>query len=226
MIYFLIFVAEILLLFVFARSLTNNLARLLFKISRSRHFTFNTLAVIFLPGTLIHEIAHMLVAGIMFVPSGDISIFPEIDGDEVKFGSVKIAQTDPIRRFIIGVAPVLLGLFLILAILFFGQQFLSGQTPWWQITLVILLIFEIANTMFSSKKDMEGALVLFGVILIILGLLFAALYFTNTLTPILNWVTTINFPSLADLFKKSSMFLLIPLGIDLSLISIAKILKA
>lgn len=226
MLFFVLFIAEIVLLFIFARALTNNLARLLFKISHSRGFTFNTLAIIFLPGTIIHEISHMLIAGIMLVPSGDISIFPEIEGDEVRFGSVKIAQTDPIRRFIIGVAPVLFGLFLILAVLFLGGQFLNQQTPWWQIALVVLLVFEIANTMFSSKKDMEGALVFFGIIFIILSAVFGTLYFSNSLTSFLIWVSTINLPGFVEFFRKSSLLLLIPLGVNLVLITIAKLLKA
>jgi len=225
MIFFLVFVLEILFLFLFSRSLTNSLARLLYKISRSKSFAFNALAAIFLPGTLIHEIAHMLIAGLLFVPSGNITIFPEIDGNEVKFGSVKIAQTDPVRRFIIGVAPVIFGMFLILAVLFLSLQFYSQQTPWWQIALIVFLVFEIANTMFSSKKDMEGALVLFVVIFIILGSFLGALYFTQNLIPFLNLLGSLNFPNLVELLKKSSALLLIPIGLDLIFIAIAKIFK-
>lgn len=183
------------------------------------------LAVIFLPGTIIHEISHMLIAGVLFVDSGDIKIFPEIDGSEIRFGSVKIAQTDPVRRFIIGVAPVIFGLTLILAVLFLGLEYLSQGTPWWQITLVVLLVFEIANTMFSSKKDMEGALVFVGVLLIILGSFVGALYLTHSLATVLGWLSLINIPNLAQFFQKSASVLLIPLGINLVLIGIAKILR-
>ncbi|MFA5933314.1 MAG: hypothetical protein WCV81_03585 [Microgenomates group bacterium] len=225
MIFFLIFILEILFLFLFSRTLTNSLARLLYKISHSRGFTFNALAVIFLPGTLIHEIAHMLIAGLFFVPSGDITIFPEIDGDEVKFGSVKIAQSDPVRRFIIGVAPVFFGMFLILAVLFFSLQFYSSFTPWWQIALVIFLIFEVANTMFSSKKDMEGALVLFVVTAVLIGAFLGTLYFTDALMPFLSWIGTINFPDFSEFFKKSAGLMLIPMGLDLIFILLAKVFK-
>lgn len=225
MIYFIIFTAEILLIFLFSRSLTYSVARLLYKISHNKTFTFNALAVIFLPGTIIHEISHMLVAGVLFVDSGDIQIFPEIDGNEIRFGSVKIAQTDPVRRFIIGVSPVIFGLTLILAVLFLGLQFLSQNTPWWQIALVVLLVFEIANTMFSSKKDMEGAAVFLGVLLIILGSLGGALYLTHLLATVLGWLSLLKIPNLAQFFQKSALVLLIPLGINLVLIGIAKILR-
>ncbi len=225
MIYLLVFTAEILLIFLFSRVLTNSLARLLYKISKNRGFTFNVLAVIFLPGTIVHEISHMLVAGVLFVPSGDIKIFPEIDGNEIRFGSVKIAQTDPLRRFIIGVAPVIFGLTLILAVLFIGLGFLNYGTPWWQIALVVLIVFEIANTMFSSSKDMEGAFVFLGIILIILGSIMGALYLTHTLSIVLQWLSLIRIPNLVQFLQKSSTVMLIPLGINLVLVSVAKILR-
>lgn len=225
MIIFLIFILEIFLLFLFSRSLTNSLARLLYKISRSKGFTYNTLAVIFLPGTIIHEIAHMLIAGIMLVPSGDMEIFPQIDGDEIRFGSVKIAESDPIRRFIIGVAPVIFGLILMFAVLILSLQFFDSNTPWWQIALVIFLVFEIANTMFSSSKDMEGALVLFLVIFSLIVVFMATLYFTNNLSSFFNWLLSINFINLSDQLKQLVTFLLIPLGIDLVFIIPVKILR-
>lgn len=212
-------------MFLFSRSLTNALARLLYKISHSRSFTFNGLAVIFLPGTLIHEIAHMLIAGLFFVPSGDLTIFPEIEGDEVRFGSVKIAQSDPIRRFIIGVAPVIFGMFLILAVLFLSLQFYTSATPWWQIALIVFLVFEVANTMFSSKKDMEGAVILFVIFFVIVGAFLGALYYTNLLLPFLSWISSINYPNLTEFFRKSAGLMLIPIGLDLIFILIAKIFK-
>ncbi|MDD2823282.1 MAG: hypothetical protein PHQ59_04370 [Candidatus Daviesbacteria bacterium] len=226
MIFFLIFVLEILFLFLFSRSLTNSLARLLYRISHSRIFTYNALAVIFLPGTLVHELAHMLIAGMFLVPSGEISIFPEIDGDEVRFGSIKIAETEPVKRFFIGAAPIIFGMFIILALLFTSLQFYSSETPWWQLALVVFVVFEIANTMFSSKKDMEGALALFIVTFIILFSFFGALYFSNLLIPFLNWLGALHFPNLSELFKVFSLLLLIPITIDLLFIFIAKMLKA
>lgn len=228
MIIFLIFIAEIILLFLFSRSLTNSLARLLYKISRNKGFTYNVLAVIFLPGTIIHEIAHMLIAGIMFVPSGDMEIFPQIEGDEVRFGSVKIAESDPIRRFIIGVAPVIFGLILMFAVLIFSLQFFNASSPWWQIALVVFLVFEISNTMFSSSKDMEGALVLFLVIFFLIAVFLASLYFTNNLSGFLNWINSLlalQGQALQGYFKNLVVLLLIPLGIDLVFIIPVKILK-
>lgn len=225
MVIFLIFILEIFLLFLFSRSLTNSIARLLYKISRSKVFTYNALAVIFLPGTIIHEIAHMLIAGIMFVPSGDMEIFPQIEDDNVRFGSVKIAQSDPIRRFIIGVAPVIFGLILMFAVLVFSLQYFNSSTPWWQIALVIFLVFEIANTMFSSSKDMEGALVLFLVIFSLIVVFVATLYFTNNLSSFFNWLLSVNSINLSDQLKQLVTLLLIPLGIDLVFIIPVKILR-
>lgn len=141
---------------------------LLFSIlSKNKTTAIKIVAFILLPGTIVHEIAHMLVAEVLRVPTGEFSFVPEIlENQQVKAGSLKIAKTDPFRRAIIGLAPVTIGLGVILAIthIFFlplsnhliSQSF-RNITFSQIISLLIIFyaLFFISNTLFSSKEDLK-----------------------------------------------------------------------
>ena len=152
MIFLSIFIIEFILLFFLSKKLIKSLSLLIYKITKSQKAVVNILAILFLPGTIFHELAHLLTAGIMLVPVGEISVIPEIEGQparnatqsvaggNVKLGSVQIGKVDPLRLTIIGVAPVILGFLSILGILYFAGNF--QNLNWWQIALGLYLIFE------------------------------------------------------------------------------------
>ncbi len=214
MIFFLLFIIEFILLFFLAKKLIKSLFLLLFRITRSQNVVINALAVIFLPGTIIHELAHLLVAGIMLVPVGEISVLPEVEGNGVKLGSVQIGKVDPFRLTIIGVAPVLVGMVLIFGILYFGQS--SSHLAWWQIALGLYLIFEISNTMFSSKKDIAGTIGFVVAILVVFIAIIVALYFLRPLLLQNIWIRLLHqdWEPVSNFFKQSSLYLLVPLILD------------
>jgi hypothetical protein len=145
----------------------------------------------------------------MGVPVGEIEFMPRVDGDHVKLGSVQIAQTDPFRRFLIGAAPFIIGTLILLGILFYTVQnhFFNNI---FVILLVGYLVFEIGNTMFSSKKDMEGALELFGTIIVLM----IVFYLLGLRLPAINPNIILNQPLFQEVFKQGAIFLLAPLAID------------
>ena len=135
--------------------------RLVFEISGTSLLLFGSTrpgiwayTIFFLPGTVIHELSHWIVAEILQVRTGAITIFP--GGDEVagsqRLGSVATERSDPIRGFLIGVAPFVTGI-AILATL--GRLFQVGWTlyPWWQLGLIIYGIVVVGNSMLISKED-------------------------------------------------------------------------
>lgn len=216
MLYFLLFVFEFVLLFFLSKKLVNSLARILFKLTKSHTAVVKILAIIFLPGTIIHELAHLLFAGIIMVPVGEMSVIPEIGEKEVKLGSVQIGHSDPFRRALIGVAPVLFGLFCIAAIFLFiplGQS----TTPLWQTILALYLIFEVGNTMFSSKKDLEGMIVFVGTFVVLILSITAIVYFLKPelLSSFWTNLSSVNLDSASNFFKTTSTYLLVPLVLDL-----------
>lgn len=218
-----LFLAELLLLFLLSRSLTSALAKFFYTLTGSRGLTINILAVIFLPGTILHELAHIFVAGMMFVPVGRIEILPVIDGGEVRLGSAEIGQTDMLRRTVIGMAPIIVGLLVMVGTLWLSYGNLSKETPVWQVLLVLYVIFQVGNSMFSSKKDMEGAVALLVALLVILTAAITVTYLTG-LWP---FFAGLKFPQppLKGFLEKADLLLLIPLGVDVVFLGLAKLLN-
>src|SRR5260221_5738718 len=119
MLYALSFFIELFLLFFLSKQLTMVVSRYFFRISHSKNLTVYLMALLFFPGTLIHELSHFLMAHLVMVQTGKIEFWPKLEGDTVKLGSVEVAKTDPFRRLLIGMAPFLFGTVILLALLFY-----------------------------------------------------------------------------------------------------------
>jgi hypothetical protein len=163
MIWVLLF-AEFILLFMTSRFISKFLFILFYKIFKSTKASILFLAIIFFPGVAIHELSHFLMAEILFVKTGEIEFMPEVMGDEVEMGSIQIGKTDIVRRMLTGVAPIIMGSIFIFSILFyfftaitvenaFSSVFLGIQS-----VLIMWMVFVTTNTMFSSRRDLEGFL--------------------------------------------------------------------
>jgi hypothetical protein len=173
-----------------------------------------------LPGTIIHELAHMLTAGVMLVPVGEMEFLPEVTDHGVKLGSVQIGRTDPIRRMLIGVAPVLVGLGIIINIIFLVQANMVSL-PIWLIAVAAYLLFEISNTMFSSKKDLEGTVsFLVAIILIMVGIFIVSNLLGMQFS--INWLSTIKWDGVSVFLKILCLSLLFPIGVDLGIILLSR----
>lgn len=214
-----LFLSELIILFLLSRRLTSELSYLFYSIFRSRRAAVWMMAIIFLPGTIIHEFAHAIAAHILRVYVGKMELMPQLDGDSLKLGSVEVGKTDVIRNFFIGVAPFVIGTALLLVVLFYAfQNNVIGLNI---LTLFILLFtFIIANTMYSSKKDMEGAIE-FIIIVTIPALFF---YLLGVRIPGLNW-QTLNSGAIEEFFRSASLFLGLPILLDSALIIFARILR-
>jgi hypothetical protein len=202
-----IFFIELLILFFLSKYVTRKLAFFFYRVTRSKNISIYLLSFLFFPGTVLHELSHFLMAGLLRVQVHHIEFIPQIEGEHVKLGSVSISHCDPVRRFFIGVAPFMMGTALLLGVLFYAIQNELFKQPLFAV-LLGYLSFEISNTMFSSKKDMEGAIELIftvGTLVLIFSFLNLSLPFT---------INDIFTPKITNLFIKGSLFLLIPLCID------------
>ena len=164
--YFLLFALEIILLWRLARAVNSRFFGLL---------PTPVYILLFLPGTFLHELSHYIAAKLLFVRVGKFSLRPEKRETEIVLGSVAIEKTNIVKRLIIGAAPVIVGLFLIIGIVYLVVT-RELTSDWRVVAFLSYFIFVVGNTMFSSKKDMEGAwkVIIFslviGVILYLLGL--------------------------------------------------------
>lgn len=214
MYFILLFFIELFTLFLLSKQLTRQLSYLFHRVTKNKTLTVYLLAVLFLPGTIIHELAHFLMAKILFVYAGQIKILPELQGAQVKLGSVQIAKTDPIRRFLIGASPFFFGTIIIIGTMFSLFYFNSIDN---KLSLILAgyIIFEVGNTMFSSRKDMEGAIELLLVIVTI-----TILCYLFGFRPSLNHL---RFPQeTSAMIKQACFFLSMPISIDLILIGVCK----
>jgi len=216
MVFEVIFIIELLFLFFTSKIVHASIFRTAYRFTNSKGISITILSLIFFPGVLIHELSHLLMAGILFVPVGDMELVPKVEGESVTMGSVRVAQTDFIRRFFIGIAPLLMGGSLLLITIFYFAKDFSFEKIFvpFNIGVYILflyVIFVVVNTMFSSKKDMEGTVELLVVLLIIsVGAFFAAgAFLSQVLSQFLLSPRVVSIAYTADLL------LLLPVGINL-----------
>lgn len=71
---------------------------------------------VLLPGVLLHELSHWLMAQLLGVPTGRLRLTPSVQGKQVVLGSVEVQRTDPLRDSLVGLAPFLAGTLALLAI--------------------------------------------------------------------------------------------------------------
>lgn len=213
-----IFVAEFIILFLLSRVLSRAISASLFKLTNSSSWALQIFHFLFLPGVMVHELAHLISAEVMFVKTHGLSLTPVRHGDELTMGSVQIEKTDPIRRAIIGFAPVLVGIVLIGATTFF---LLSARSPFSLVInylLIFIIVFEIGNTMFSSRRDLQGTVEL----LIFTTLIIGVLYILGiSFQPAIDLVNSSNFQ---NILLKGVKLLWIPIAADIAIIFLTKFL--
>lgn len=208
-----LFFTELFILFLLSKKLTRLLSLYFYNRTQSKKATIYYLAILFFPGTFVHELSHYLMAVFLNVRVGDMEFMPQMQEHGVKLGSVSVAHTDPFRRLLIGMAPFLYGTGIILGFLYFGAQYQLFNNFWF-LLITGYAVFEIGNTMFSSRKDMEGALEL----LIVIFLVTVILYLTGLRLPAIDPNVLFGHPIIKQIFEKGTLFLLVPLGIDLVLL--------
>ncbi|MFC1653727.1 hypothetical protein ACFL1M_02670 [Patescibacteria group bacterium] len=130
-------------------------------------------SMIYLPGTIIHELSHFFTAAFLGVRTGEISIFPREEEDSrIQLGSVKIAKTDFFRSSLIGVAPFIVGnilLFYFVSVLGIditriGELLKADMGI--QKSIFLYLTLAVSNTLFTSKEDRSHWPVLMGFMLV------------------------------------------------------------
>jgi hypothetical protein len=217
---------ELVVLFFLSRALTSSLFKLFFLLTRSRTVALTGIIALEFPGTVVHELSHLFMAGILGVRTGKLSLVPEtLRDNRIEMGSVMVAKTDPFRRYAIGLAPVVGGIVILTAVSSFYPQLINEiihsdiASPLYRPNSYILVLlgyltFAISNAMFSSREDLKG-IVPFG---IVLGFFAAGIYFigfriglTGPISDITTRAITLLAQSLAVVLGVNFILLLITL---------------
>ena len=150
-------------------------------------------SLLLFPGVLVHEASHYLMAKILGVPTGKVSLIPQsMEGNRLRLGYVETGKTDLVRDALIGVAPLLSGgaivayagivrlnLLAVWAALTSGNLdatlgALSGTVNAPDFWLWFYLMVTVSSTMFPSQADRRAWLPLTLVVVVLVGL---ALFF-------------------------------------------------
>jgi len=158
-------------------------------ITRRPGVALGLFSLLFLPGVLIHETSHYLMARLLGVRTGRFSLLPQLlPNGKLQLGFVETAQSDFLRDALIGLAPLITGG---LAIAFMGLDRLGlaplaaafSASDWplfWDLLgglpaqpdfwLWFYLAFAISTTMLPSESDRRAWLPLGLTLLGLLGL--------------------------------------------------------
>ncbi|MBI5452461.1 hypothetical protein HY945_03285 [Candidatus Gottesmanbacteria bacterium] len=154
-----------LLFFVFflALKISTYIYSAVFLLTKNKNIAVGVLVFFLLPGTIIHEFSHLIIATLLRVPTGELTILPTIEKNgEVRAGRLMLGKSDPFRHSLIGLAPMIIGLTLIYLV---GKLFIPNlnllTTHNSQLTTIFgfYLLFITSITMFSSKKDLESLII-------------------------------------------------------------------
>jgi hypothetical protein len=141
-------------------------------LTRRQTLAVGLFSLLFLPGVLLHEASHFLAAVLLRVPTGRVSLIPQMLPDgRLRLGFVEVSATDPVRDALIGTAPLISG-GIAIALLGNYPLGLSPITPlafqgrWNELGLALLqlptrkdffvwfyLAFTISSTMLPSPSD-------------------------------------------------------------------------
>jgi len=214
------------------RGLHREIQAIFLILTRRANITMVLFSLLFFPGVFIHELSHFLMAKLLFVPTGNVSLIPKTISDgRLRLGYVEVSKTDILRDSIIGMAPLIVGgLFISYAAIYplkllplwdaFQQanfsEFWAGllalpslpDFPLW-----FYLTFAVSSTMLPSESDRNAWLPLAGAIILLVAIAAftgAGVWMLETLAPPLNTF----FRSVATIFGLSAAvhgFLVLPL---------------
>lgn len=205
-----IFILELFVLYFLSKKFIQKLFINIYRLVHDKEKAAVILGWIFLPGTFVHEISHFITALFLIVPVGRINLMPEIIDNGIKLGSAEVGKTDFIRGSIIGLAPLIFGGGITLYLVYFIIS--SGNTNIWTVLVLVFLIFELSNTMFSSKKDLVSVLEL----VVFMAIISLAMIYFKIYTPFIFIYHQLSKAVLA--VEVFSFYLTIPILIELLLL--------
>lgn len=193
-----------------------------------------------LPGIILHEASHWLMAQLLGIPTGRLRLSPAMQARQIVLGSVEVKRADPLRDSLIGLAPFLAGTLALLAI-GYGVFDAAGLGLAWENNdwtglwatlsaarlandawLWIYLVFAVSNAMMPSPSDRESwRLLLFYVALIALIMLLFGWFPAIPAT----WIAFIN-AALRTLTYALALALLIDVVVAALLTSVTALLAA
>lgn len=133
-----------------------------------------------LPGVVLHELSHVVAALALGLRVMRINLFQFRRAGDARQGEIMVARADPLRMSLVGAAPLLSGIVLLLLLVRwidpppvgFDLQALRQLPPLLRdprSALGLYLLVAVANTMFPSEADRQAWWVVGVALLVLLG---------------------------------------------------------
>lgn len=210
------FILQTALLYWVTKSFTQQLYFLLKRLFKKDGIVFTVVAIIYLPGTILHEYAHYLAAVILFLEVKDISIIPSWKDHSLKLGHVTYIRKDSIRGILVGIAPFFFGLLVLYGIFYFN---LWSYNSVFMKSLCIYLVVIVCSTMFSSKQDLKDLAGVLPVLIILFITYFVLSLYLHISLP---WG---QLSLLVKILQPINRYLLLSLGINATLFVLLQIIN-
>jgi hypothetical protein len=171
------------------RFLQHEIQSIFLLITHQPEISMALFSLLFLPGVLLHETSHFLMAHMLGVKTGRFSLIPKKLGNgRLQLGYVETASTDFVRDALIGAAPIIAGG---IFVAYIGVSRLEFNTLWESLAqgeasslrmaiksitdqpdfwLWFYLVFTVSSTMMPSSSDRRAWLPLILVIAVFFGL--------------------------------------------------------
>lgn len=168
------FSVSLVLLYLAQRWITQHVQGVGVLLFNSRDAGMALLWLLLLPGIIVHEISHWLMARLLRLRTGRVQVWPQMKGKAIVLGSVEIQKTNPLWDSLVGLAPFLSGTLLLWWIGYSAfdaatlgwawqrqawgeiahllQDFLQVPDSW----LWLYLMMAISNAMMPSATDRES----------------------------------------------------------------------
>ncbi|MFZ2206519.1 MAG: hypothetical protein WA061_03015 [Microgenomates group bacterium] len=211
---FFVFTAEIFSLYFLSRLVLQKAYISFRRIGLGNRMIIGIISVIYLPGTIIHELSHYFIALLLNANPHEVSIFPVIEEKKVRLGHViyEKRKGEFIRPILIGVAP-LFGALAVLWLIVYSRQFPGNEI--WKTILFGYLILTITANMFSSQQDLVDVIYLvpLGILILLILYLFpisiSASYLTQITNVVVFFVLTIQPPLLFSILFHAILVLVL-----------------
>ncbi len=149
-------------LYISGQILLSQITYLVHHVGGSRKFLIIFWSLIFLPGTVIHELSHFFLAILVGARTGKIEIFPQFLEEDnnsggVALGSVQTQRLNIFQGVLVGLAPFYVGLGLLvwLASSISNSYFAES---YYLLFAQAYLFFTISNSFFPSRSDLAHVL--------------------------------------------------------------------
>ncbi|MEO6509157.1 MAG: hypothetical protein ABIO02_04330 [Patescibacteria group bacterium] len=181
--FLLLFLAQLVILYFVSRQTIKELF-IFFRRFMPERAVAVLITILFLPGTIMHELAHFIMAISLMLRVREVSILPEFDDDYIKLGKVVYEKKDIVRGILVGIAPIFAGLFLF----WMASSWQLFPAPSFLLSVVMgYSIFVISTTMFSSKQDLVDMIYIVPLAVILIAVLYIFSIDVGSFIPPIFW---------------------------------------